>query len=176
MQTVLITGASSGFGRVTAEKLARLGYKVFGTSRRTGQNVASKFALVGYSEALRYELAPFGIHVSLIEPGFFKTNIEQVAIPAEKTIEDYRAVRSALETAIKQGFEKARDAGEVATLIAEVIKTPKPALHYPIGNEANALQLKRFLPESLFESGFKRGFGLDKVKPTAMTNLTKEIA
>jgi NAD(P)-dependent dehydrogenase (short-subunit alcohol dehydrogenase family) len=266
MQTVLITGASSGFGRVTAELLAKLGYKVFGTSRRSGQTVqgaemlvmdvqdetsvkdavqlvvkqtgkldvlinnagiflmgtaeetteaqtrdlfetnffgalrvmnavlsimrgqrsgriinvaslagrmgvpgeaayaATKFALVGYSEALRHEVAPLGIHVSLIEPGFFKTNIEQAAIHPEKTIDDYKEIRSILETAIKRSFEKGRDAKEVANLVAEVIKTPKPALHYPIGNEANALQIKRFLPESLFEIGFKRGFGLDKVE------------
>jgi NAD(P)-dependent dehydrogenase (short-subunit alcohol dehydrogenase family) len=269
MQTVLITGASSGFGRATAEKLAQLGYKVFGTSRRSGQSVqgaemlvmdvqdetsvreavqrvvkqtgrldvlinnagilitgiaeetteaqtrdlfetnffgtlrvmnaalpvmrkqrsgriinvaslagrmavpgeapyaATKFALVGYSEALRHEVAPLGIHVSLIEPGFFKTNIEQAAISAGKNIADYQEIRTVVEATIKGSFEKGRDAKEVASLIAEVIKTPKPALHYPIGNEAGALNIKRFLPESLFEVGFKRSFGLDKMEPSA---------
>jgi NAD(P)-dependent dehydrogenase (short-subunit alcohol dehydrogenase family) len=278
MQTVLITGASSGFGRATAEKLAQLGYKVFGTSRRSGQSVpgaemlvmdvqdeasvnrtvktvmeqtgrldvlinnagiflmgaaeetteaqtrdlfetnffgalrvmnavlpvmreqrsgriinvasiagrmavpgeasyaATKFALVGYSEALRHEVAPLGIHVSLIEPGFFKTNIEGAAIPAEKNIADYKEIRATVEAAIKRGFEKGRDAREVAALIAEVIKTPKPALHYPIGNEAGALNVKRFLPESLFEVGFKRSFGLDKMEPSATRNISKETA
>lgn len=37
--------------------------------------VASKHALEGYSESLRLELKPFGIDVSLIEPGSFQTNI-----------------------------------------------------------------------------------------------------
>ena len=35
---------------------------------------ASKFALEGYGEALRYEVEPFRIHVSLIEPGFDRTS------------------------------------------------------------------------------------------------------
>jgi short-subunit dehydrogenase len=34
---------------------------------------ASKFAVEGYTEALRHELKPFGVHVSLIEPGFLHT-------------------------------------------------------------------------------------------------------
>jgi NAD(P)-dependent dehydrogenase (short-subunit alcohol dehydrogenase family) len=267
---ILITGASSGFGRVTAEMLAGLGYKVFGTSRRSGQTLpgvemlvmdvqdeasvtrvvqtvlqqagqldvlinnagifvlgtaeettieqtrelletnfigavrmmqavlpimrkqrsgriinvtslvgrmgipgeaaysASKFALVGYSEALRQELAPLGIHVSSVEPGFFKTNIEQAALPVERTIADYKEIRTALETAIKRGFEKAGDPEKVAALIVKIIKAPKPKLHYPIGKEANALQLKRFLPENLFESGFRRGFGLNKLVPAKL--------
>ena len=37
--------------------------------------VASKYALEGYSESLRLELKPFGIDVSLIEPGSYQTNI-----------------------------------------------------------------------------------------------------
>ena len=36
-------------------------------------DIASKFALEGYAEALAYEVAPFGIHVTLIQPGNFAT-------------------------------------------------------------------------------------------------------
>lgn len=57
---------------------------------------ASKRALAGYTEALRHEVWPFGIHVSIVEPGAFKTNIlaaEQQT--PENTIADYDAVRRA---------------------------------------------------------------------------------
>lgn len=36
---------------------------------------ASKHALAGYSKALRHEVWPLGLHVSLVEPGAFMTNI-----------------------------------------------------------------------------------------------------
>jgi short-subunit dehydrogenase len=38
---------------------------------------ASKFALEGYTEALCYEVEPFGVHVSLIEPGFYRTRLQE---------------------------------------------------------------------------------------------------
>lgn len=40
-----------------------------------GPYVASKFAVEGFSESLRLEMLPYGVHVVLIEPGSFKTNI-----------------------------------------------------------------------------------------------------
>lgn len=40
-----------------------------------GPYVASKFAVEGFSESLRLEMLPYGVHVALIEPGSFKTNI-----------------------------------------------------------------------------------------------------
>ena len=41
----------------------------------TGPYCASKYALEGYSESLRHELKPLGIHVSLVEPSFIKTSL-----------------------------------------------------------------------------------------------------
>ena len=46
---------------------------------------ASKFALEGYSESLRYELRDFGISVSLIEPGWVRTGLG-AALPAGKRL------------------------------------------------------------------------------------------
>src|SRR2546422_8420308 len=50
---------------------------------------ATKFALEGYSESLWYEVSPFGISVSLVEPGFVNTPIGEAAPIAAHTLPAY---------------------------------------------------------------------------------------
>ena len=53
---------------------------------------ASKFALEGWMESLRFDVAPFGIHTMVVEPGFFRTELlveGASTIWPELTIEDY---------------------------------------------------------------------------------------
>lgn len=47
--------------------------------------VSSKFALEGYTESLRIELAAFGIQAALIEPGSFQTNIWNTSMNEQMT-------------------------------------------------------------------------------------------
>ncbi|MEM1259528.1 MAG: SDR family oxidoreductase [Bacteroidota bacterium] len=56
---------------------------------------ASKFAVEGYSQALKYELAPTGVEVVLVEPGPFGTNlIGSIAQEDRKVVlEDYRQLK-----------------------------------------------------------------------------------
>ncbi|MCG8330342.1 MAG: SDR family oxidoreductase [Chitinophagales bacterium] len=53
----------------TSSLAGRLSFPYFGIY------CASKFAMEGYSQSLRYELAPFGVEVSIVEPGPFGTNL-----------------------------------------------------------------------------------------------------
>src|SRR5690348_16816364 len=54
---------------------------------------AAKFALEGFSEALRDEVAPLGIRVTLVEPGAFRTEFAGDSnMRPERVIEDYRPV------------------------------------------------------------------------------------
>lgn len=56
----------------------------------SGIYAATKFAVEGLSEALSAEVAPLGIHVSLVEPGQFRTDFLADSLKlAEKTIPDY---------------------------------------------------------------------------------------
>jgi short-subunit dehydrogenase len=54
-----------------------------------GFYAASKFALEGYTEALRHEVKPFNVQVSLVEPGFIKTHVWQNMKEASGRISDY---------------------------------------------------------------------------------------
>jgi NAD(P)-dependent dehydrogenase (short-subunit alcohol dehydrogenase family) len=52
---------------------------------------ASKFGLEGWMESLRYEVEPFGIHTTIVEPGFFRTELleKESTAYAELSIDDY---------------------------------------------------------------------------------------
>jgi NAD(P)-dependent dehydrogenase (short-subunit alcohol dehydrogenase family) len=124
---------------------------------------ASKFALEGYTEALRHEVKPFKIHVSMTEAGFLKTpmmNNRQVA--ANRMIE-YDAWRQRALTAFRASEEKAPGPELVAEALLEIISSNKPRLRYPIGQQAKSIaRLRRFLPAGLYEQGVRRTFSLDK--------------
>jgi NAD(P)-dependent dehydrogenase (short-subunit alcohol dehydrogenase family) len=64
----------------------------------TAAYAASKFGLEGWMEALRVEVAPFGIHTTVVNPGFFRTELlsEQSTTYAEPTVADYDGRRESL--------------------------------------------------------------------------------
>lgn len=114
-----------------------------------GSYSASKFALEGWTESLRLEVAPLGIKVVLIEPGSFETDIwTRNAVLSQKSVDGTspNATRVArLREKVKQ--LKKGDAMEVARVIASVATDPDPKLRYLVGSDAHMqLWLKRLLP------------------------------
>ncbi len=122
---------------------------------------ASKCALAGYTEALRHEVWPLGIHVSLVEPGVFKTNVLQAALITEPGIQDYDAVRRAARGTLQNSLRKGGDPQQVARLIWKVTCSRSPRLRYGVGGGAHWVPvLKMLLPQSLFDYLLRRGYGL----------------
>jgi NAD(P)-dependent dehydrogenase (short-subunit alcohol dehydrogenase family) len=122
---------------------------------------ASKFALEGYGEALSYEVAPFGISVSIIEPGFFKTNIGSATMRGTQVIPAYDGMRAALDRAVATSIETAPDPLQVARLMMRVAQTRTPRLRYRVGSDAIWVPwLKRLLPHSVFAKAIARRFGI----------------
>ncbi len=122
---------------------------------------ASKFALEGFSESLAMEVRGFNIKVSLIEPGFFKTNIGQSARSGSQSIPDYNTIRETLQTSIQRAIARGDNPQKVAELIVKVAETAKPKLRYRAGSSAVWVsRLKAILPEEWFGRGMRKTFGL----------------
>ena len=62
MKVALVTGASSGIGQATAERLAGAGYTVYGTSRRGGDASERSFAMLSLD-----------VTASVVEPAYINT-------------------------------------------------------------------------------------------------------
>lgn len=112
---------------------------------------ATKYALEGYTEALRLELEPFHIRVSLVEPGDFHTTLTEHRKIARQCNSD-SVYWSRFSKVIKE-VEKAERNGEspekLAALIEKIISSPSPRLRYRIGPSSSIIGLKPLLPESL---------------------------
>lgn len=120
-----------------------------------GAYAASKFALEGYSESLRYELLSAGIFVSLIEPGQVRTDTLETSIRS--------AGGAHAEAMAQRARALGRDASlqpeEVARAIVRVAETRRPRLRYRVGGQAlQVAWLKRLLPEPLLEAFIMRQF------------------
>lgn len=124
---------------------------------------ASKFALEGYTEALRHEVKPFNIHVSLTEPAFLNTPMMHHRQVAAERIGEYDAWRQRAFNAIRAQEEKAPGPELVAETMLEILASDRPRLRYVIGQQAKSItRLRRFLPAGVYEQGARRNFGLDK--------------
>jgi short-subunit dehydrogenase len=127
-----------------------------------GIYAASKFALEGYTEALYHELKPLKVHVSLIEPGFFRTHLGQNRQEAAARIPDYEPWYGRALGAVEKYHREAPDPSPVARCVLSIVTNRSPRLRYRVGKDAVSIfRLRRFLPESLFEQGLRRNFDLN---------------
>jgi NAD(P)-dependent dehydrogenase (short-subunit alcohol dehydrogenase family) len=265
-KTALVTGAASGIGEATVERLARAGYKVYGTSRRGAQagqrsfemlaldvnsdesveaavgemlrlagridllvnnagfgvspagaeessieqaraifdtnffgivrmtravvphmrqqgggriiNIgsvlgflpmpygalyaATKHAIEGYSESLDHELRTRGIRVSVIEPAYTKTQFDANFLEPDSKLDEYREVRAALSTRLKELMAAADEPGVVADVVLKAAIAARPKLRYTAGGLASRLRLlRRFAPAGLVDAGIRKDLHLD---------------
>ena len=105
---------------------------------------ASKFAMEGWSESIRYELQDKGINIVLVEPGFFQTDIYNNV--------DYVSGETHRNEISSRGASPAK----VAKKIATILSNKKPRRRYTVGYDSFwGHMAKRLLPESLAEKVVK---------------------
>jgi NAD(P)-dependent dehydrogenase (short-subunit alcohol dehydrogenase family) len=126
-----------------------------------GYYAAAKAALLAWSEALRHEVKSFGIRISVIEPGFFKTNLGNTRKVARETIRDYDELRRRATNALDEDFQNGADPKIVAETVLRIVRSNNPRLEYPVGREKWYKTLKHIMPQSFIESGVRRHWKLD---------------
>ena len=121
--------------------------------------ISSKFALEGLSESLRFELAPFGVDVIIIEPGVIKTNFMKNMKMAKKSELDtvYKDITTKVVSGVKMMAEMGTPPKEVANTIVKAIKDKNPLPRYVVGNDALMfLEAKKSKTDIEFENYLKK--------------------
>ncbi|WP_025742217.1 oxidoreductase [Aquimarina pacifica] len=99
---------------------------------------ASKFALEGFSEALAQEVSPFGIKVTLVEPGPFRTKFAGNGLGlSQNTIDAYSDTAGVFRTKLKGVDGKQEgDPVKASNAIINLVYSEQPTLRMPLGKTA----------------------------------------
>jgi NAD(P)-dependent dehydrogenase (short-subunit alcohol dehydrogenase family) len=104
----------------------------------------------------------FGIHVSVVEPGFTRTNIAQNSQIAGRPLDVYAADRNRVLKAVSQNIAKGGTPLGVAEVVLDALTTQSPRSRYPVGREVKFVsRLRKFAPTRLFDWGLRKQFQLD---------------
>lgn len=111
---------------------AYMGWGVYGST---------KFAVEGITEALHQELAPLGIHATVVEPGFFRTDFldDQSLVKTALELPDYEETVGAMRR-FAHGANHAQpgDPSKLAGAIIGLVDAPNPPQRLPLGSDALA--------------------------------------
>jgi NAD(P)-dependent dehydrogenase (short-subunit alcohol dehydrogenase family) len=118
---------------------------------------ASKYAVEALSDAMRYEVASFGVDVILIEPGLITTNFEATSVkgvPQEGPYAEFnRDVAKATENAYKGPLSKLGGGPEaVAKTIMGALEAKRPKARYPVTPSARLMiGQRRLTPDRVWD-------------------------
>jgi NAD(P)-dependent dehydrogenase (short-subunit alcohol dehydrogenase family) len=138
---------------------------------------STKYAVESLSDAMRYELRPFGIDVSMIEPGIIRTNFEATAVsnlgqfaqtPFKVAVEKY-------EKMSKTADKFASNPIVIAKAIARAVNARRPAARYVAPFSTNfVIMFSRLFPTRVWDwamrkVGFLNAKSLDLTAPAKAT-------
>jgi NAD(P)-dependent dehydrogenase (short-subunit alcohol dehydrogenase family) len=101
---------------------------------------ASKFALEGWMESLRYDVEPFGIRTTIVEPGFFRTELlveGDSTIWPELSIDDYATrTKETIENWKGMNGKQGGDPAKLAAALITIADSEQPPLRWVAGADA----------------------------------------
>jgi NAD(P)-dependent dehydrogenase (short-subunit alcohol dehydrogenase family) len=108
-------------------------------------HAASKFAVEGFFESIRFELHPFNILIKLVEPGSYKTQIHTKSDKYAKVRigNEYQPYLEKYEAGVQQYEVRRRDPIEVAEMIWDAVSDDKDQLRYIVGDDAIHMEKMR---------------------------------
>ncbi|TKD11812.1 oxidoreductase [Polyangium fumosum] len=106
-----------------------------------GVYCSTKFAVEGISEALHVELAPLGIAVTIVEPGYFRTEFLEAksVVESNAVIADYAETAGKVRTVAKSvSLQQPGDPTRLARVVVELSRADNPPLRLPLGSDTVA--------------------------------------
>lgn len=123
---------------------------------------ASKHAIAGYSESLDHELRTRGIRVSVIEPAYTKTPFDANMLQPDEKLDEYQAIRAAVNKRIREVMENAQPPSVVADTVLKAATATHPKLRYTPDGLASRLRfLRRFAPAGIVDAALRKDLRLD---------------
>ncbi|MFC3678401.1 oxidoreductase [Ferrovibrio xuzhouensis] len=106
-----------------------------------GVYCSTKFAVEGLSESLHHELAPLGIHVTVVEPGYFRTDfLDSSSLAVSQTvIADYDETAGKVRSrAASVNHNQPGDPEKLARALVAFADAPNPPIRLPLGSDTVA--------------------------------------
>ncbi len=126
---------------------------------------ASKYAVEGIVDSLRFETLPFNVRVHSIQSGLFGTNFvkEGLVANAKTTSEDspYKELVAHFVPIVAQAINEGPNPQPIADAIKEIIENEDADIFVPVGGEAETfVPLRKELSDKAFEQKVKETFGI----------------
>lgn len=115
----------------TASMMGYMGYA------GNGSYNASKFAVIGFSEALAQEVSTFGINVTILAPGTFRTSfMSESSLTIAKNKIDVYNLKEQVDTFRSYDGKQLGDPKKLAKVLLQISRMENPPLHLPLGTDS----------------------------------------
>lgn len=130
---------------------------------------ASKHAIEGYVESLLYEVEPFGIDLTLIEPGAANTPLKDNKAETSMKLEAYNTPRKRVIQMWEKQLENGTDPEHIARAILNALNNPQPLQRRLVGTDARMMgAMKQYAPFGLLERMFRMQAGVEGPETAAV--------